>query len=328
MKHLNDFSGRLLNAFLCLVDSGQFKLAAERCNVSQSAFSQMISRLEEQLGARLFDRDTRRVSLTPEGRMLVPIARGVETEIETMFAELRDHAEQRKGKVSIAALPSLSADWLPRILADFRQKYPRIKLQLHDTVAEPVLELVRKGTADFAISALSSGSEEFDSDFLFNEPYYFICREDHPFAARKSLMLKDLKGCNYIHTLRSGSLWRWIEPHLQDIELNDTGFEVQQLSTLAGLIANGHGESIVPGFGLFQFHRFGLKAVPLRDRELLRPLFTIKRRGQTLSIAAGSLRQMIAANPPEHVMPILSGDSPIASIRQKRRQGNQFTKTG
>ncbi len=322
MKRLNDFSGRLLNAFLSLVDTGQFRLAAERCNVSQSAFSQMISRLEEQLGTRLFDRDTRRVSLTPEGRLLVPIARGVESDIEAMFSELRDHAEHRKGKVSIAALPSLSADWLPKILAEFRQKHPGIKLQLHDAVAEPVLELVRKGTADFAISALSSGSEEFDSDFLFNEPYFFICRASHHFATRKSLVLKDLKGCNYIHTLRSGSLWRWIEPHVQSIEFNDTGFEVQQLSTLAGLIANGHGESIVPGFALFQFHRFGLIAVPLRDRALLRPLFTIKRRGQTLSIAALSLLQMITANPPEHVLPDVSGAPPAASVRGKARRSD------
>ncbi len=309
VKRLNDFSGRLLGAFLSLVDTGQFKVAAERCNVSQSAFSQMISRLEEQLGTRLFDRDTRKVSLTPEGRMLVPIARGVEADIESMFAQLRDHAEQRTGKVAIAALPSLSADWLPIILADFRRRHPGIKLQLYDTVAEPVLELVRKGTVDFAISAVASGTEEFDAEFLFNEPYYFICRTDHPLAERKNLRLKDLRGCNYIYTLRSSSLWRWIEPHVQGIEFNDTGFEVQQLSTLAGLIANGIGESIVPAFALFQFHRLGLKAVLLRDPALLRPLFMVKRRGQSLSVAARSLLESIVANPPEHVLPALAGQA-------------------
>lgn len=320
MKHLNDFSGRLLGAFLSLVDTGQFKLAAERYNVSQSAFSQMISRLEEQLGTRLFDRDTRRVSLTPEGRLLVPIARAVEVDIEAMFAELRDHADKRKGKVAIAALPSLSADWLPRILAEFRQLHPGIKLQLHDTVAEPNLDMVRKGTVDFAINAVSYESEEFDAEFLFNEPYFFICRAGHPFADRKSILLKDLQGCNYIHTLRTGSLWRWIEPHVQGVAFNDTGFEVQQLSTLAGLIANGLGESIVPGFALFQFHRLGLRAVPIRDRALLRPLYMIKARGQTLSVAARSLLQMIAAHPPEHVLPALSAHPPaLPGAGAKRR---------
>lgn len=303
MKHLNDFSGRLLAAFLALVDCGQFKLAAERCNVSQSAFSQMISRLEEMFATKLFDRDTRRVSLTPEGRLLVPFARALGADVEAMFAELRDHAEHRKGKVAIAALPSLSADWLPKILADFRVRYPGIKLQLFDTVAEPILDLVRKGTVDFAINALPNGSEEFDAEFLFNEPYYFICRPDHRFASRTGVLLKELKGCHYVHTLRTGSLWRWIEPHVQGIAFHDTGFEVQHLSTLAGLIANGVGESIVPGFALFQFDRLGLKAIPVRDKKLLRPLFMVKRSGQTLSVAAQSLLQMIAANRPEHVLP-------------------------
>ena len=97
MKKLNDFSGRLLGAFLTLADCGQFKLAAERSNVSQSAFSQMISRLERQLGTRLFDRDTRHVSLTPEGQALVPLARALATDVESMYGSLRDHAERRKG---------------------------------------------------------------------------------------------------------------------------------------------------------------------------------------------------------------------------------------
>jgi len=305
MNHLNNFSGRLLSAFLALVDTGQFKIAAERCNVSQSAFSQMISRLEKQIGTKLFDRDTRLVSLTQEGRLLVPIARTLASDIQAMYGKLHDYSEKRIGKISIAALPSLSADWLPKILADFRRLYPGIELQLHDTAAEPNLELIRKGVVDFAINSVPYGSEEFDTEFLFDEPYYFICRSDHEFAMRESIFLKELKGCRYIHTLRTGSLWRWIEPHVQIIEFNDTGFEVQQLSTLAGLIANGMGESLVPGFGLFQFHRLGLKAVLVNDLALLRPLFMVKRRGQTLSVAARSLLAMIAANPPQHLLPSL-----------------------
>lgn len=321
MNHLQEFSGRLLGAFLALVDSGQFKTAAARCHVSQSAFSQMISRLEEQIGTRLFDRDTRHVSLTPEGRILVPIARAVENDIEGMFTELRDHAEQRKGKVALAALPSLCGDWLPGILADFRRQHPGIKLQLHDSVAEPILEMVRKGSVDFAITALTTNSEEFDAQFLFNEPYYLICRADHRLAERPTLRLRDLDGCDYIHTLRSGSLWRWIEPHVQAIEFQDTGLEVQQLNTLAGLIANGLGVSIVPAFALVQFRSHGLKAVLLRDRTLLRPLSMVKRRGQTLSVAARSMLQLIESNPPPHMLPALSGQPSRPAQARKRRSG-------
>lgn len=306
MKHLHQFSGRLLGAFLALTDTGQFKLAADRLNVSQSAFSQMIARLEAQLGVRLFDRDTRHVALTPEGQMLVPAARALVASIESMYADLRDHAEQRTGKVSVAALPSLAADWLPGILAEYRGSRPGIKLQLFDAAAEPSLELVRRGAVDFAINAPATDTDEFDTKVLFYERYFLVCRTDHALAARKSIALKELKGCDYVHSLRTGSLWRWIEPHVQGIEFNDTGFEVSQLSTLAGLVANGLGVSIVPNFALFQFRRYGLATVPIRDRALYRPLMLVKRRGQTLSVAASALLDLIAANPPEHVLAQLS----------------------
>ncbi len=291
-----------MSAFLALVESGQFKLAAERCHVSQSAFSQMISRLEAQLGVRLFDRDTRHVSLTPEGRLLEPVARGLAADVEAMYLHLRDHADRRTGKVALAALPSLCADWLPRILADFRNRYPGIAMEFHDTVSDASLEPVRRGTVDFAINARVSSPDEFDTRLLFNEPFYLICSPSHPLAQRKCVALRALAGCDYIQTIRSDSVWQWLDPHIRDIELKDAGFEVGHLSTLAGLIANGIGVSIVPGFTLFQFHRLGLSAIPISNPSLQRPLLVVKRRGHSLAVAAQALMELIVRSPPQHIL--------------------------
>ena len=324
VKKLNHFSGRLLAAFLALAESAQFKLAAERFNVSQSAFSQMISRLEAELGTRLFDRGTRLVALTPEGQLLVPMARALAADLEAMYDTLRDHAERRQGKVSVAALPSLCADWLPKIVADFRHRYPGIKLQLFDAIADANLDLVRRGTVDFAISARVNSPEEFETQLLFNEPFYFICLPTHPFARMKQVTLRSLAGSDYINSIRTGSVWNTIQPYIRDIEFNDTGLEVGHLSTLAGLIANGVGVSIVPGFTLFQFYRLGLAAVPIRDRGLKRSLLMVKRRGQSLSVAAKALLEMIAENPPAHVLSTSSANAiglkPTAPLRPRRKK--------
>ncbi len=301
-QKLNQFSGRLLSAFLTLADSEQFKLAAERFHVSQSAFSQMIARLESQLGTRLFDRGTRLVSLTPDGHMLVPIARDLAVRVGTMYADLQDHVERRKGKVKFAALPSLSSHWLPKLLAGFRERYPGIKAQLFDASADGSLELVRQGVVDFALSARVSSREEFDTHPLFDEPLFFICPPDHAFANRKSLPIAALNGCQYIHTTRSGSVWRTVEPQLRGIELVDAGFEVDHLGTLAGLIANGAGVSIAAGFALDQFYHAGLRAVRFKEPELRRTLLVVKRRGASLSVSAKALLEMIDANPPKHAM--------------------------
>ena len=117
------------------------------------------------------------------------------------------------------------------------------------------------------------------------------------------MTLRSLAGSDYINSIQSSSVWRSIQPHIRNIEFNDTGLEVGHLSTLAGLIANGVGVSIVPGFTLFQFYRLGLSAVRIRDRGLKRPLLMVKRRGQSLSVAAKALLEMIADNPPSHVLP-------------------------
>jgi LysR family carnitine catabolism transcriptional activator len=249
MRKLNNFSGRLLAAFVTLVDCGQFKLAASRFHVSQSAFSQMISRLEADVGARLFNRDTRHVSLTPEGQTLLPIARAIAADVDAMYALMRDLVERRQGKVALAALPSLSSDWLPAIIAEYRRRYPGITVQFFDTVPEQNVELVRRGAVDFALNARVGNPDEFETAPLFDEPFFLVCAATHPLAGRKRVALAALTGCDYIHTSRTGSIFHWLAPFLRDLRIHDTGLEVGHLSTLAGLVAQGCGVSLVPASG-------------------------------------------------------------------------------
>jgi LysR family carnitine catabolism transcriptional activator len=295
MPQLN-FSSALLNAFITLAHCRQFTLAAQRCHLSQSAFSQAIVRLEAQVGARLFDRNTRSVSLTPEGELFLPVAQRIIEEFEAAAADLRDHADRRKGKVAIAALPSFSAEWLPRIIADFQQRYPGIRLQLFDVVLERTLSLVREGVVDFAINADFGDDDEFDVRPLFSDGYFLVCPPGHPLARRRSIRLRDLAGEPYIHSTRTGSMWRQLFPHLQAIALHDTGFEVSYLSTLAGMVASGLGVSVVTGVSLFNFTRMGLAAVPISDPGLHYLIRIVKRRGRSLSVAARSLQDMLERN--------------------------------
>jgi DNA-binding transcriptional LysR family regulator len=292
---VNNFSGRLLTAFLALEETRHFTLAAQRCHVSQSAFSQMIARLEREAGARLFDRDTRNVALTPEGELFAASARRLAAEIEGAFANLRDHAARRKGKVAIAALPSLSAQWLPSILAEYRRRHPGIELQLHDGIADRNLDLVRSGAVDFALTA-GGDLDEFETRLLFHEPFYLACRRDHPLAKRSRIAVKDLAGVDFVHSIRTGSVWKQVQPALRGVGVRDTGIEVEHLSTLAGLVAHGVGVTLVPELALFQFERLELASVRVSDKSLRRPLYFVKRRGRSLSVAAATLLELVEAS--------------------------------
>ena len=92
--HISD---HVLRCFLALVDEGQFTVAAEQCHLTQSALSQMISRLEERVGVLLFDRDSRSVTVTSEGRRLAETARRITSDLDRAIADLRDIATLQNG---------------------------------------------------------------------------------------------------------------------------------------------------------------------------------------------------------------------------------------
>lgn len=291
-----NLSGRLIDAFLALEETRRFAVAAERCHVSASAFSQMIGRLEQQVGARLFDRTTRSVALTPEGEVFSEGAHRIAAEIRGTVDELRDRVQRKTGRVSLAAPPSLAADWLPRQMALFQDQHPGIDLRLWDVVADRCLEMVRRGDVDFGVNALRGQETEFEATRLFDEPFFVICPEDDPLTTRKSVKLKDLKGRACIQTVRSGSVWQETQRLVQQADMRDTGLEVNQLGTLGGLVANGFGIGLVPESALMLCRREGLAAVPISERGATRPIYLVRRRDRSLSVAATGLwKQLLKA---------------------------------
>lgn len=285
MRLLN-LSSRALHAFLTLATCRNFTAAADRCHMSQSAFSQLISRMEEEIGARLFDRTSRSVSLTQEGEIFLPVAKNMIVEFDSVLADIRAHAEGRRGSVSIAALPSLCSDWIPNALATFKQACPEIRIRLFDVPLERIQSLVREGAADIGINADTRTDDEFDSELIFEDSFFLVCRTDHPLGRRRRIAIADLAGHDYIHTMRSASMWQRLYPFLDKVDVRDTGLEAMNLSTLAGLVANGLGVSVIAGSAIASFRLAGLQAIPVVEDKLSYGVQLIKRRHRALSPAA------------------------------------------
>jgi DNA-binding transcriptional LysR family regulator len=99
-----------------------FTRAAERCHLSQSAFSQKIARIERTAGVALFERSTRHVTLTPEGELFAEEIRRIQQDLQHALAHLNELATRRVGKVAVAALPSVAAVWMPQVIALYRAR--------------------------------------------------------------------------------------------------------------------------------------------------------------------------------------------------------------
>ena len=288
-----NLSGRLIDAFLALEETRRFSIAAERCHMSASAFSQMIGRLEEAVGVRLFDRDTRKVSLTPDGEVFAQGARRITAEIKAALAELQDRSALRTGRVAIASPASVAAAWLPTVLAAFRAEHPGVALQLHDVVSDQCLRLVLSGEVDFGFNANQGNPAEYDAHLLSRESLHLVCRRDDPLAGRDEVRLRDLRQRPFIHTVRSGSVWQVTQPLIRRADMRDSGFEVAQFGTLASLVEAGFGISIVPRFALPLCERPGLTHARVVARDAFRPLYLVKRRGRSLSGPAQALWRRI-----------------------------------
>jgi LysR family carnitine catabolism transcriptional activator len=288
-----NISTRLLYAFVALEESRHFTRAAQRCHTSQPAFSAMIQKLEAAAGARLFERDTRNVTLTPEGELFSEVARSLIAEIESAFDNMADHVARRRGRVSIAALPSLAARALPAVIAQYRRLYPGVSVTLHDALSDQCLALLRERKADLVLTAPGADFVEFESRTLCSDPFYLVCRRDHPLAKKRRLRAGDLAGHDIIHLAKASSVRQHVDILLRDVAAVHSGFEVEHLATVAGLVEQGLGVSLVPELTLFQFRQLDLVAVPLQAHEQTRPILIVQRKGQTLSIAAQAMVELI-----------------------------------
>jgi LysR family transcriptional regulator, carnitine catabolism transcriptional activator len=316
---MNDLSLRLLRAFTTLAAEGQFRKAAEKFNVSQSAFSQMIARLEDQVGAHLVARDSRNVSLTREGELLLPLAEQMQADADLLVRRLRDHAQHRRGNLAISALPTLAMEWLPAVMAKFREASPGTRVRLFDfPQLDRSWQMLRARQVDLVVYPTLGHSDEFESTALFDESYFLVCPPDHPLLTRKRLWLKDLKDQPYISFQPSGSLGKILNPMLAKVRLQDTGLAMDYHTSIAGLIANGFGVTVVPGLSTLHYRRSGLASVPLQDAGLRRRFVAMKRRGEALSPAAAELLELIVANPPAGTLPVKKAAPRKAAKRARR----------
>jgi LysR family transcriptional regulator, carnitine catabolism transcriptional activator len=283
-------SARLLEAFLALEETRRFVVAASRCHVSPSAFSQMIGRLEDDVGARLFDRSARQVLLTPEGELFAAGARRIAAEMAASVAEIRDRTALRMGSVAIAAPPSFSSAWLPELLGEFRTQHPNLVLKLYDVLPERCLELVLSGQADFCVNSQPASQHEFELFVPFYEQFYLICRSSDPLASADEVSLRKLKGRDYIKTC---SVWHQLQSLLMRAGVRESSLEVEQFSTVAGLVLAGFGIGLVPGLALPLCLRPGVTAVPIKESAATRPVYLVKLRNRSLSLTAQALWKFV-----------------------------------
>lgn len=179
-----------LNVFTAVAEHGSFSIAAERLFLTQPAISKRIAQLEQQLGARLFDRVGRRIRLTEAGRALLPRARQVLLDLEDMSREISNLTGQVAGTLRIGTSHHIGLHRLPPVLRRFSRDYPQVKLDIDFIDSEEAWEAVLHGDLEMGVVTLPPQPDpRLHSQVVWDDPLVFMCAPEHPLAGRASLPL-------------------------------------------------------------------------------------------------------------------------------------------
>ncbi len=175
-------------AFLAAAECGSLTRAAEKLNYTASGVSQLISAMESEFGFLLLRRTTRGVVLTAEGERMLPAVRAFLSQENRMHELAANINGLDIGLINIASYSSIATHWLPKVIADFKKKYPNININLMEGVRQEVLKWIEEGRADIG---LLSGGDDIDYDWipLADDPMIAVLPKDHPLADAKEFPL-------------------------------------------------------------------------------------------------------------------------------------------
>ncbi|MEV6400020.1 LysR family transcriptional regulator [Streptomyces sp. NPDC051907] len=179
---------------VAVAETNSFTRAAERCLVVQSALSHQIARLERELGARLFERTSRRVRLTPAGEAFLPAARQCLDAAERAVAEVAAAVGEVRGRLAVGLIPTVAAVDVPGALRDFRRQYPQVRISLRVGASDDLAEQVREGALDIAFLGLPTTArpQGVAAHELARDRLVAVVAPDHPLAGESVVDLRRL----------------------------------------------------------------------------------------------------------------------------------------
>lgn len=167
-----------LQYFLALTETGHFGRAADRCFVSQSAFSNAIQELERNLETQLVDRTNRNVTITATGQEVAVQARLVMRDVESLVEIARGSTEPLSGELRLGVIPTIAPFMLPDTLPKLRKQYPNLELLLTEDQTERIYGRLMDGKLDVLLLALPWELQGTDEMPLFRDAFCLACRED------------------------------------------------------------------------------------------------------------------------------------------------------
>jgi len=288
---------RQLRVFIEVARLRRFSRAGDEIGLTQSAVSRCVRELESEIGLKLIDRTTRDVQLTDAGSNLVASVSRLLGDLDDALREIREIGEQRRGRVVVAASPTIACRLMPRVVADAERQFPFVTLGLRDDVQSDVLRKVKSGEVDFGVVIGPLPGTDLVCEPLMTDSFCLVTRADHPLAASESVPWAALDGQRFVLLDYASGSRPLIDAALS---LHRVGASVVQelghSATVFGLIEAGIGVSVLPWLALPLPAGSSLVARPLTPRAE-RTVELVRRRDRSLSPAAEAIWGLVGEMP-------------------------------
>jgi DNA-binding transcriptional LysR family regulator len=287
-----------LEMFVAMVEEGSFHKAAERVLRTQPAVSMAIRKLEQEIGAQLFDRSNRNAcALTDTGDALYNYAKQLLNLRDEALLTVQQLHNLQSGRIRIGANESTGLYLLPNLILEFRERYPKIKIEVYRQLSARLPQELRQRNLDFAILSFLPEASDLEASPIMRDELALIANPQHELASRERVHIRDLGAATFIaHNVRSPSRDKVIEAFRRfQTPLNIT-IEIATIETIKRFVALNLGLAFAPRMCVQEeVERGDLVVIPVEGFSYERTLWAVRRRTDAHSHAAQAFMQVINA---------------------------------
>src|SRR5512137_1636217 len=241
------FTLRQLQYAAAVAELRSFRRAAEHCHVSQPSLSAQVIQVEAQLGARLFERASRRVLVTAAGESLLPRLRRLLLEADDLVDAARQLGDPLSGTLRLGVIPTVSPYLLPLLVPALRERHPRLAIVWVEEKTPVLAASLQEGAIDAALLALEAEVGEVDREVVAVDPFVLAAPPGHPLVrATGPATPQELRGAGFLllddgHCFRDQAL-----AYCSAARGRELDFRATSLATLAQMVAGGAGVTLLP----------------------------------------------------------------------------------
>lgn len=286
-----------LRGFVEVARLGHFTRAAEQLHLAQPSLSRQISSLEQELGSELFHRVRGHISLTVAGETLLPLARRMLADAESVHREMAELAGLHRGRVRLGATPTLCVSLMAEAISAFHAAHPGIELHLTERGSHGLMEELSVGALDLALIVVSDGRPTSATSLtrtpLLTEELVVISSAARPpVTSRPTITLEELARLPQILFHASYDLRATTDSAFRAAGLTPSVvLEGAEMDVVLRFVTRGLGVAVVPAMVLLDGH--GLRSVRLTDPRLTRTVSLAHRSDVTPTRAVRAMQRMI-----------------------------------